>query len=346
MRKTFKYRAEGNKEIAIENEVHFCACGCGGIITFKPDYRRKGFAKYLVGHRNRGRTKENDLGIAAMATKMRGRTKETHTGVAAQANKLRGRTAATHLGVAAQAEQIRGRTKENNSGVAAMAETLRGRTAETHPHIVAAAAKMRGRTKYNDASVASMATKKCGRTKDNDSGVAAMAAKKRGRTKENDVGLAAMAEKRRGQTKENNASVAAQAAKMRGRRKETHSGVAATAAKAQLRTGDKNHQWLGGISFEPYTPAFNNRRKEFIRERDGYRCQKCGVPECECRRKLDCHHIDFVKENCDPMNLISLCRSCNAKVNKNRSQWIKYFQRKMRQRKLIHFVKILVNGKD
>lgn len=94
---------------------------------------------------------------------------------------------------------------------------------------------------------------------------------------------------------------------------------------AKSRVGDKNGNWKGGKSFEPYTPAFNGQLKEFIRERDGYRCQLCGVPQAEYNKKLSVHHIDYDKTNCLPSNLISLCNSCNGKANSNRQYWQSYF---------------------
>lgn len=89
--------------------------------------------------------------------------------------------------------------------------------------------------------------------------------------------------------------------------------------------------WEGGKSFEPYTPEFNNQLKELIRFRDGYKCQKCGMPEIEGNRKLDIHHIDYNKKNCEPNNLITLCRKCNLEVNSNRSKWTKYFNKKIKK---------------
>jgi len=90
--------------------------------------------------------------------------------------------------------------------------------------------------------------------------------------------------------------------------------------------GENNPNWKGGISFEPYAPEFNKQLKELIRQRDGYKCQLCGMPECENIRKLDIHHIDYIKKNCLPDNLIALCNSCNAKVNFNRDYWTEYFK--------------------
>jgi len=84
--------------------------------------------------------------------------------------------------------------------------------------------------------------------------------------------------------------------------------------------GGNNPNWQGGISFEPYSPEFNEKLKNKIRERDNYTCQLCG----EYGR--DVHHIDYNKKNCSPDNLITLCNRDNAKVNFNRSQWEIYFR--------------------
>lgn len=95
------------------------------------------------------------------------------------------------------------------------------------------------------------------------------------------------------------------------------------------KRGKETSQWRGGISFEPYTVEFNKQLKELIRQRDGYKCQRCRCPEIEEKKKLSIHHIDYDKKNCLPPNLISLCRRCNAIVNTNRKKWTKYFQKKL-----------------
>ena len=84
--------------------------------------------------------------------------------------------------------------------------------------------------------------------------------------------------------------------------------------------------WIDGRSFEPYPPSFNQQLKDRIRVRDNFICQKCGVPELECNTRLHCHHIDYNKKNCEENNLISLCNSCNSKVNANREYWKEYFK--------------------
>lgn len=97
--------------------------------------------------------------------------------------------------------------------------------------------------------------------------------------------------------------------------------------KTFFKKGKNHPSWKGGISKKPYPFDFNKELKELIRQRDNYRCQLCGMPECENIKKLCVHHIDYVKDNLKPDNLIALCISCNTIVNNNREKWIKYFQK-------------------
>jgi len=85
--------------------------------------------------------------------------------------------------------------------------------------------------------------------------------------------------------------------------------------------GEYNPNWKGGIGSLPYPYKFNNEMKERIRERDNYTCQLCGMPQAECIRALDVHHIDYDKENLADDNLITLCNPCNIKANYNRNYW-------------------------
>jgi len=89
---------------------------------------------------------------------------------------------------------------------------------------------------------------------------------------------------------------------------------------------DKNPRWNGGVSFLPYPFTFNKDLKESIRKRDNYICQLCGATQAEGTQKLSIHHIDYKKDNLIDGNLISLCRSCNSKVNSNRDFWQSYFK--------------------
>jgi hypothetical protein len=84
--------------------------------------------------------------------------------------------------------------------------------------------------------------------------------------------------------------------------------------------GEANPNWKGGIACEPYAPIWVDKRfKAGIRERDSFTCQN---PDCRGEvTTLTVHHIDYDKKNCEPTNLITLCVSCNARANYNRSFW-------------------------
>ncbi len=97
-------------------------------------------------------------------------------------------------------------------------------------------------------------------------------------------------------------------------------------------TGQNNYNWQDGISFEPYPSEFNRQLKELIHLRDNYFCQKCGRTEIEEGQKLAVHHVNYNKNNCLPDNLITLCRSCNGKVNKDKDEWTKYFENKIKEK--------------
>lgn len=94
------------------------------------------------------------------------------------------------------------------------------------------------------------------------------------------------------------------------------------------RIGEKNGMWKGGKSFEPYSVNWNNILKRNIRERDNYMCKLCGKLQDKIRFHV--HHIDYNKKNCNPENLITLCKSCHMKTNHNREYYINYFTNKLR----------------
>ena len=89
-------------------------------------------------------------------------------------------------------------------------------------------------------------------------------------------------------------------------------------------SGEKNHFWQGGKSFEPYSVDWTETLKRSIRERDKYTCQLCGEPQGDIAHCI--HHIDYNKLNSNTDNLITLCRSCHQKTNFNREYWKKYFK--------------------
>ena len=92
------------------------------------------------------------------------------------------------------------------------------------------------------------------------------------------------------------------------------------------RTGDKSPKWKGGYVPQPYSSDWTDTLRGAIRQRDSYVCQLCGIHQSELEgrnKRLDVHHIDYNRKNCNPSNLITLCRSCHLKTNFNREYWIK-----------------------
>ncbi|MDP3014133.1 MAG: NUMOD3 domain-containing DNA-binding protein [Candidatus Subteraquimicrobiales bacterium] len=105
---------------------------------------------------------------------------------------------------------------------------------------------------------------------------------------------------------------------------------------SSVHSGEKSHNWKGGISFLPYCPKFNTQLKERIRDRDNRTCQLCGTQEND--KKLDVHHIHYDKQNCNP-DLIALCHDCNAKSNGNREYYERFFMNKLNARGLLCWYK-------
>jgi hypothetical protein len=91
--------------------------------------------------------------------------------------------------------------------------------------------------------------------------------------------------------------------------------------------GERAGSWKGGVSFIPYTKDFNNHKKRYIRTRDNHVCQLCGKTKTENGKNLSVHHIDYNKSNCHETNLITLCITCNIRVNHHRDHWTSYFKR-------------------
>jgi len=77
--------------------------------------------------------------------------------------------------------------------------------------------------------------------------------------------------------------------------------------------------WKGGRS--PYPNYWTETLKRSIRERDNYICQICS------QYGNQVHHIDYDKKNCNPGNLITLCRQCHQKTNFNIKEWKLFFER-------------------
>jgi len=94
------------------------------------------------------------------------------------------------------------------------------------------------------------------------------------------------------------------------------------------KIGENNPAWCGGMSKpQQYTDDWTDTLKESIKQRDHYECQICGIHQDELAKSLHVHHIDYIKDNCNPTNLIALCPSCHSKTNHNRRQWSEYFNK-------------------
>ena len=77
-------------------------------------------------------------------------------------------------------------------------------------------------------------------------------------------------------------------------------------------SGENSPIWKGpgNRENETYPPEWNYKLRLKIRRRDDFTCQNCGKRQ----KGLDIHHIDGDKWNCNPLNLICLCRSCHRFV--------------------------------
>jgi len=91
---------------------------------------------------------------------------------------------------------------------------------------------------------------------------------------------------------------------------------------SELNKGENHPQWNGGSSNFPYSFDFNEKLKGKIKLRDGYVCKNCSS-----NKDLTIHHIDYNKLNSNTNNLVTLCRSCNAKANFNREFYGEYYGR-------------------
>ena len=95
--------------------------------------------------------------------------------------------------------------------------------------------------------------------------------------------------------------------------------------------GSNNPAWRGGISYDEYCKIFSVQEfKDMIKERDG---NKCLNPSCKkIKTYLVIHHIDYIKQNCDLNNLITVCNSCNSAANIDR-EWHKSWYQAILQKR-------------
>jgi hypothetical protein len=94
-----------------------------------------------------------------------------------------------------------------------------------------------------------------------------------------------------------------------------------TKIKLMKYCGPLNSRWKGGISDEGYCDLWKDKEyKKEIKKRD---FNTCLNPECSKKcNKIVIHHINYDKKDCNPLNLITICSSCNSKANSDR-EWHK-----------------------
>lgn len=95
--------------------------------------------------------------------------------------------------------------------------------------------------------------------------------------------------------------------------------VSKTRKERSISSKERNSNWQGGISFEPYCEKFNEDFKKRVRLFFGDRCVECGCIPSEYR--LHVHHVNFDKKSCcnDTTPLfVPLCRECHNKTQHKR----------------------------
>lgn len=96
--------------------------------------------------------------------------------------------------------------------------------------------------------------------------------------------------------------------------------------------------WIGEVRYydgPQYCEKFNADFKKRCRAYWNYTCMLCGVHESQHitktkgrLRALTVHHVHYDKDMCcngSPRDVVTLCGSCNVKVNNNRKHWERYF---------------------
>jgi len=105
---------------------------------------------------------------------------------------------------------------------------------------------------------------------------------------------------------------------------------------SRQRQGKNSPSWKGGLNKQGYHYLFPIMAK-IIRLRDNFECQECGMTQEEHRfkyknRPLEAHHINYNKGDCNPGNLITLCKKCNCRANFNRDYWYAYYTYKIEEK--------------
>ena len=94
--------------------------------------------------------------------------------------------------------------------------------------------------------------------------------------------------------------------------------------RSKAMTGADNPNWRGGVSFELYPKGWTIHLRKAIRKRDNYTCVLCG--EIQNERRHPVHHINYIKKDIRPENLVTLCIGCHRKTRGNRRYWTNLFE--------------------
>lgn len=89
---------------------------------------------------------------------------------------------------------------------------------------------------------------------------------------------------------------------------------------------ENNPNWMGGISFLPYTP-FRHLKIDIIRRDKKESCLICN--NYSSKGYVNIHHIDYDKTNNSLDNLCLLCPKCHCKTNFNREFWSNYIKKEV-----------------
>lgn len=114
-------------------------------------------------------------------------------------------------------------------------------------------------------------------------------------------------------------------------------------SKAQLKLredgwmcGENHPAYIDGRSKEKqkYCILFNDFEfRSMILQRDNNKCMNpCCTGNKDRFNRLDLHHIDYNKMNCNPDNIITLCHSCHSRSNYDR-KWHKSWYRAVMYRR-------------
>lgn len=94
--------------------------------------------------------------------------------------------------------------------------------------------------------------------------------------------------------------------------------------------------------------VFNNDYKDFrelIIKRDNFSCLKCGIFREDAKNlfgyDLSIHHINYDRSLSTKENCCALCHRCHCETNKNKKQWITFFQSILSEKYKYNYLEIL-----